>query len=714
MLDKEILKDVKDDQEASNEIIEIDENEEINNTQYDLNEIEDDDKNKKNKKDNKEKKIKKESKWKNLSKKKKIIIIVTIIVLLVAVVGVLLYFFVFKRDNANNNDNKEPLVIVENDNYRYEDGTLIFIDENKNELGKYECTNKNENLCYVAYYSNEDEFDVPKNVYENGVKIEFRSDILANNYVFIYDNTKREDGNIILYNMADEEKVEDYSLVKKVNNDYVIVKNLDNEYALLKFESDKITNAIDFDYDYLGYISDSKYIVGANNNNYILLDMDGSEITKNIPGEIKNYDDKNISVKIDGDYYVYNYQGIRQNEEEYDYIRFVDSYVIAAKSKKLYAFDSEMNPLNLDGIRISSSKYNTELIFNDDLYQTGKEEAFNASLLDNKIMLEFDDEIVYINLNEGNYNKDKEYISYFQGKLYFYKDADKKELLGSYACSYANSIDNTTTSLTNCYLAKESNVISGSKDINLGYLPIYNERFVFIADTKNPNANDNIVLWDLKQNKKLATYKEVDAGFYSNEKDINFVETGGTIVLAKNTSDSYGLINIESNTVTGLIGFKYYYDNDETSEAFNNDVVKLLGDNLLFKISDGTYHLFDKKGNEITEGLTTKNEIVDYKDNYLLVKSNDNYVIYKLDGSIVSNEYKYIILEKNYYITVDKNNNVGVFTFAKGNVNLAEGKKIVIDGKDCANEIKYGVNGSVLVLTYTYGGQKQVVEINIG
>ena len=132
------------------------------------------------------------------------------------------------------------------------------------------------------------------------------------------------------------------------------------------------------------------------------------------------------------------------------------------------------------------------------------------------------------------------------------------------------------------------------------------------------------------------------------------------------------------------------------------------------KRSDGTYHLYDNKGNEITEGLTTKNEIVDYKDNYLLVKSNDNYVIYKLDGSIVSNEYKYIILEKNYYITVDKNNNVGVFTFAKGNVNLAEGKKIVIDGKDCANEIKYGVNGSVLVLTYTYGGQKQVVEINIG
>ena len=166
MLDNELLKDVKNDEETSNEIIEIDENDEISNTQYDLNEVEDNDKNRKIKKDSKEKKIKKESKWKNLSKKKKIIIIVTIIVLLVAIIGVLLYFFVFKKDSDNNDNNKEPLVIVENDNYRYEDGTLIFIDENKNELGKYECTNKNENLCYVAYYSNEDEFDVPKNVYE--------------------------------------------------------------------------------------------------------------------------------------------------------------------------------------------------------------------------------------------------------------------------------------------------------------------------------------------------------------------------------------------------------------------------------------------------------------------------------------------------------------------------------------------------------------------
>src|SRR5699024_3881730 len=131
-------------------------------------------------------------------------------------------------------------------------------------------------------------------------------------------------------------------------------------------------------YDYLGYILNSNKIVGANNNNYILLDLDGKSLTSNIPGEIKNFDNNYISVEIDGDVYIYDYSGIRQKEDKYDYIRFVDNYVIAADSKKLYAFDSELYPLNLEGVRIESSSYNTKLIFNDNLVQTGKEEAFNA------------------------------------------------------------------------------------------------------------------------------------------------------------------------------------------------------------------------------------------------------------------------------------------------------------------------------------------------
>lgn len=709
MLEDDILNEIKKNEEENkdkNEIVEIDENEEITNTQYDMPEVTDTEDGKKKKK--KEKKVKGPSKWSQLTKKQKTIIIMFGVIILLIIVGVLLWFLVFKKDDKEENKKpEEPVVIVEKDNYRYEDGWLVFLGENDEELGQYECSNKDEELCYVAYYSNEDEFDVSKNVYENGIPVDFRSDIILDNYVFVYDNTVVEDGNVKLYNIESEEVMDEYELVKEVSEDKVIVKNLESNYGTLVFSTDGVDNLIDFEYDYLGYIQDSDAIVGANNKNYVLIDLEGKEVSKNIPGEIKNFNGSNISVKIDGDYYIYNYQGVRQSEEEYDYIRFVDAYIIAVDNKRLFVFDNEVDPMTMEGIRINSNKYNTELIFNDELVQVGKEEAFDAYVNGNTLRLEWDEEYYDVNLNEGKFNKTQEYYSYFQGKLYFYKDAEKTEVLGSYACNYANDVTDTTTDLTNCFIAKESNVFKEEDNPNLGYLPIYNERFVFIADTSRPGANDNIILYDLKNNKKLATYKEVDAKYYNNENKINFVETAGTVVLAKNTSDSYGLVNIESSSVTGIIAFK-------DSDGNTNTKASGLNGNILMQRSDETYHLYDTKGKEITENITTKNEIVDYKGDYILVKSSDNYLIYDLDGSIVSSEYKYIAMEEKYYITVDSSNKVGIYSFAAGNVDLAKDLGIVIDGKDYAKELKHGLNGNVLVLTYTHNGSNQVVEVNLG
>lgn len=708
MLEDDILNEIKKNEENKdkNEIVEVDENEEITNTQYDMPEVTDPDDGKKKKK--KEKKAKGPSKWSKLSKKQKIIIIVSIVLVIIIIVVVLLWIFVFNKKDNETKRPEEPIVIVEKDNYRYEDGWLIFLDSEDNELGEYECTNKDEELCYVAYYSNEDDFDVNKQVYENGVPIDFRSDILLDNYVFIYDNTTREDGNVKLYDIESKEAMDEYGLVKEVNESSVIVKDDSDNYGVLTFSDSGVENLIDFDYDYLGYIIDTDAIVGANNNNYVLIGLDGEDVSKNIPGEIKNFDGTNISVDIDGEYFIYNYQGVRQSEESYDYIRFVDTYIIAADNKKLYVFDSEVDPMTLDGIRISSSDYNTKLIFNDDLVQTGKEVAFDAYVNGNTLRIDYgEEEYVNVNLNEGKFSKTQEYYSYMQGKLYFYSDAEKTELLGSYACNYANEVTDTTTELTNCFIAKESNVLnSGEEDVSVGYLPIYNERYVFIADTSRPNANDNIILYDLKNNSNVMTYKEVDAEYYNNESVVNFVETAGTLVLVKNRSDSYLVINIGSNDVKGVI--------ESTQEDGSINVsAKKLNEYYLFKRSDGTYHLYEPDGDEITANITTSNEIVDYKGDYILVKSGDNYLIYNLDGSIASDEYKYIIMEEAYYITVDGSNNVGVFTY-DSDTNLAQNLGIVIDGKDYASEIKYGVNRNVLVLTYTHNGSNQVVEINLG
>ncbi len=700
-MEDDIFKEVGEEEklEKANEIVEIDENQEVENTQYDLESPVDD-----KKKDEKKRREKKISKWSKLPKKTKIIIIVSSVLVILVIAILLVYFLVLKKNNAKE-ENKEPLVVIENDNYRYEDGTLVFVDGDKKDLGTYECTNKNESLCYVAYYSNEDEFDVAKKVYENGKNVDIRSDIILDNYVFIYDSNKKDNGELVLYNIDKKEKLDTYELVKKVSDDEVIVKK-DDQYGLLGFSDKKVTEEIKFSYDYMGYIEDGKYLVVANNKNYQLIDFDNKEMSKVLPGEIKNYDENNISVLVNGKYYVYGYDAKVKVIDSYDYVRFVDSYVIVVLNKKLMVFDKDGYRMTGDGIRINSSSYNTKLIFNDQDKQTGKEEAFNVSVNGSTMQVTYDDTYTNVNLKEGVFNRSLSYVSYFGGKLYFYKDEAKTELLGSYVCSYANNIENEGNGLQNCFIAREGNIYNpDNKSTN--YLPIYNSRYVFIADTKNPDANDNIILYDLKNSKKLATYKVVDANYHADNNLINFIDTAGTLVMAKNTSDSYGLINIESSSVDGVISFK------DKETGYTNTTVKLLGtDYLVIKKSDNTYHLYDFKGNEITSKVSTKYEIVEYKDNYVKVRNDNIYMIYDLDGKVVSGEYKYILMDSKFYITVDSKNKLGVYKYYDKNNYVLE--DITVSDGDSLKDIKYGLRGNILMITYVTDGKTQVVEVNIG
>lgn len=678
-MEEEILKEIeeKENNKPMNEIVEIDENEEITNTQYDMEKVIP-------KKD--EKKSKKPSKWSVLSKKTKIIIIVSIILVLIIAI-VLIYFLVLKKDN-NKNDNNDPVVVIEKDNYKYEDGRLIFIDKDKKEIGSYECINKNENLCFVAYFSNEDNFDVNKKVYENGLPINIRTDIIKDKYVFIYDDETKEKGNVILYDMVSNKKLEEYSLVKEVKDNYVIVKK-DNEYKLISLDS-SLEDISKNTYDYMGYIEDTNYLVVASNGNYKLIDFEDKEVSKTVPGNIMSFDDKNISVKVGSEYYVYDYSGKVVVNDKYDYIRFANNYIITASGKKLFVYDVNGNRMNIEGIRITSDSYNTKLIFNDNLRQVGKEEAFNVVVSSNIMRIEYGEDYTKINLSDGIVSKNIPYISYFAGKLYFYSDEEKTNLIGSYKCEYDNDTDESTKELQNCFIAKESNIFTPDKEVKNGYLPIYNNNYVFISDTKSPNANDNIILWDLKNNKKLATYKSVDAGFHDTENVVNFITTGGTQVVAKNTSDSYGLINIQTSKVNGIIPFK-----DQDDAKLINVSFKLLQDNYLIKRSDETYHLYNKKGNEIASKVSTKYEIVEYKYNHLKVKNSDKYLIYDLNGKIVSDEFKNIFMENNFYLSIDSGNILHVFKYDSKKDLMSE--EITIS--DVEKDLNYEVKNDLLIIT---------------
>ena len=74
--------------------------------------------------------------WQNLDKKKKIITIVLALFIFLSLVG-LIFFFTLKKDDLK--EHKKPDVILEKDNYRYENGTLILLDSEDKEIVTYEC-----------------------------------------------------------------------------------------------------------------------------------------------------------------------------------------------------------------------------------------------------------------------------------------------------------------------------------------------------------------------------------------------------------------------------------------------------------------------------------------------------------------------------------------------------------------------------------------------
>ena len=147
--------------------------------------------------DTKENSIEEKRKKINISKK----IVIILLILITIIIIILLIVLLVKKGGNHKLNSQEPTIIIEKDNYIYEDGTLIFKDKNNNEIGKYKCNYDDEKLCFLAKFSNEDDFDVDKFVFQNEAKVSFPTKIIDNRYVFIYDNAGKENGLISLYDL---------------------------------------------------------------------------------------------------------------------------------------------------------------------------------------------------------------------------------------------------------------------------------------------------------------------------------------------------------------------------------------------------------------------------------------------------------------------------------------------------------------------------------
>ena len=608
--------------------------------------------NKKEEKKTKKPKKSLKEKWGNLSKKKKVIIIISIILLLLIIVGLIL-FFVLRNPKEDSVKPEEPEVIVEKDNYIYKDGTLVFLNDDEEEIGTYECTNKSEDLCYVSMYSMEDTFDGEKNVYQDESLIERPSAIYQNNYVFIYDNENDSSNNIILYNIKDQETVDNYTLVKGFSDsDFVILKNDNNRYGLIKFDSEGIEEILEFSYDYIGQLSSDSNIVVKTNDRYYIYNTEGKNLSSGLRYEVRSYNNKYIVVDNNG-YYVYDYNGNLIFDDAYDYIELLDDYAILIDRDLLYIRDYKNNRYNEEAVDIDSTYYNPLNVYNDDKVFVETKRAYEVTIDKDSMDITFTrdgkERTETIDLQDGKMSAKYKYISYFDGKLYFYSDEEKSDVLGTYECSNANNSD-----LTNCTVATDSfysdNEVEENKSDSVGWIPIYNKRYVFILDTIDL-SNPTIVLYDLEKDKSLAKYASVDSGAYTGKKEITFVDTDATYIMAQNKSnEDYGLIRI-SDSVSGTIGFDY-------------SSIEKLGDYYQVGTSSGTYQLFSNVGKEITKVYGYP--IISYVGTYLKVLNNKEYYVYDFEGNRLRENdggYKYVDLQNNYYVVIDSNNNLNIHKY---------------------------------------------------
>lgn len=535
------------------------------------------------------------------SKKQKIIILILCLIIFLMGIGlVLCYIF---RDNEEENVPDDPIVIIEKENYRYENGTLVFLNINEKEIGNYECINKEADMCYVTKIDlSSDSFDRVISINENNEEVIKTSKIYNDKYVFVTD------GDIVyLYNILTKEKELELKSIKEysTNRNIIVVENDKNLYGLLEIKEDSYEYLIRPSYDNLGMVNPSKELLFAQDKDkHYIINTTGKVLSKDIKVEVKSANETYIVGISNETYNLYNYN-YEELLSDYDYISLHDDVISLVKSKKLYLVDSNLNKLYEDGIRLSSSDYNKKYVYNDNkLVETKK--SYEIDIQNNVINVTIDNNIKKINMLEGAFSSNLHYMSYYDGKLYFYGDEEKIDVIGTYTCNNKNTISRIEDGLENCYLYKSDKGISG----------IYNNEYVIIYD--NDSSNSIYYLYNLKAKKSMGTYSDIKIVNYNEiNSNVKPIYTSESYIIAKSATGpnkgNYGVLEINSEKVQGKIGFNY-------------------------------------------QSIEKSNEY------YILLHTDNSYSLYNTEFSKISNEFEYIKMYDNYYVGIN-NKKLNIYSY---------------------------------------------------
>ncbi len=608
-------------------------------------------KEKKEKEDKKEKKTLAD-KWKALPTSRKVLIIICIVLFLL-LIALLIFFAVNKGkkvEEPKKEKKKEEVVINIVDNYYYKDGILHIVDSNDKELGTYKCKNKDEKLCYVAINKYRDTLDVPQVSDENSeAKIE-RMPVYNDEYIFVYDNASETDGAVTLYSFKQDKEIETYLDAKAYDNNFIILKTKEGKYGFFQFK-DLLNTVITPTYSDLDMIDGEDYLVGQTSKGYLVITKIGKAVTDTIvSNDTVKYYNRNFIVTASGDKYTLFNKENKILAENYRFITVKDDYAfLVDDSNKMYIIDTEGAKYNIEGISLKNTDYVPTYVYNADGRIAKNKLSFKISIEKQSIEIMpynkryEEDKNVSINLFEGQVSKTLNRYGYFNGVIYFYKDDEKKDLLGSYKCNNANTITANNLALTNCLLTndtvfEDNDAMAVGEENRHSVIPLLNDRYVFITD-----GAKNIILYDLLDKKSLATYSQVNT--YTPNNDYVFgTYNGDLVVVAVNKKNKYGVIKITGTEVQAVHPFDY-------------EKIEKLGDSFIAKNANQKWVVLGNSDNEYAD------KVMGVSGNFVKTKKTAYSVIRIDNNKKIGIGYKYVELYDNYFAAVDNSNKLMIYDY---------------------------------------------------
>ena len=591
-------------------------------------------------------------KWKKMSKQKKIIIIL----LAIAILAVLILLLVLLLGKGNKKvepkkETKKEEVINIVDNYYYKKGKLHILSAKQEELGVYECKNKDEDKCYVAVNTYRDTLDVSRVLDSDGNDKKERMPVYNDEYVFIYDNENASGGKIVLYSLKENKEKAAYLDTKAYDGDFLILKDESSKYGLFQFK-EALNIVISPVYNKLYMIDGTDKLVGENGKGYVLINRIGKILSDTLTttGAVKYYNENYLVVSENDNYSVLD---LKNNTilENFQFITVDGKYIFAVDSKNnLFIRDNEGSKYNEVPISLKNNDYVPGYMYDENGKLKKTMLSFTVNVQKNSIEIMpytkkyEEDKNVSVNILEGIVNKNFKYYSYFDGVLYFYADDYKTTAIGSYKCSVVNNVTTNNMALNNCIPANdtifEDNDMMGMGEENRhSTIPLFNNRFAFVQD-----GAKNIILYDMVDNKAKSSYTQVNS--YTPNNDYVFAPASGDYnIVGVNKKGMYGIISINAGTVQSVYPFEYNHI-EKVGSVF---VAKNQADKWIILGGNGTEY---------------KNKIRGYSKDFDLVKvKGSSYDVIDGKGNVIDSDLKYVQIYDAYYAGVDKNNKVMLYTY---------------------------------------------------